>query len=339
MLVGCFACGGANVFAYTKDAAPAVSLGESFALSAPVVKIDDDFDVDTADIYYARFTPDAADYYEFVFSKNFSGGEDEGMITGIYSYKSDDFISSAICATLPAEYKAYADYLGITNNPSVAGKLKAGEDYALVVINATKKTFSANVTIQSHTHTFKTFTQKSHVDSDSMSYNTDGEKYTGCTVNNCPYHKTVKRYYSVKSVKLSKTKYTYSGKVKKPAVTVKDRKGYVLKKGRDYTVSYSKNKAIGTAKVTVRFKGNYEGKVVRKFKINPKGTSLSKVYARRKGFYTKWKKQTTKTTGYQIQYSTSKKFTKKTSETVDKKVNGKKYYSAWSKAKTVTTRK
>ena len=104
------------------------------------------------------------------------------------------------------------------------------------------------------------------------------------------------------------------------------------------------------------------------YSINPKGTSVSKVTAAKKGFKVTWKKQTTQTTGYQVQYSTSSKFksaktatiskNKTTSKSVSKlsakkkyyvrvrtyktvKVNGKnvKLYSGWSKAKSVTTKK
>lgn len=98
----------------------------------------------------------------------------------------------------------------------------------------------------------------------------------------------------------------------------------------------------------------------------PKKTSISgKLTAKSKGFTVKWKKQKS-VTGYQIQYSTNKKFTKKTSRikvlkkasttklTVKKLkankkyyvrvrtylvVNGKKYYSSWSKVKTVRTKR
>jgi uncharacterized protein YkwD len=97
----------------------------------------------------------------------------------------------------------------------------------------------------------------------------------------------------------------------------------------------------------------------------PKGTSLSSLKATKKGFTVKWKKQATQTNGYQIQYSTSSKFssgnktvTISKNSTVSrnitkllakkkyyvrirtyKKVNGKTYYSSWSSAKSVTTKK
>lgn len=74
--------------------------------------------------------------------------------------------------------------------------------------------------------------------------------------------------YKIASVKLSTTSYKYDGKAKTPAVTVKNSKGKVLKKGTDYTVAYaSGRKAAGTYNVTVTFKGNYSGKKTLSFKI------------------------------------------------------------------------
>ena len=58
----------------------------------------------------------------------------------------------------------------------------------------------------------------------------------------------------------------YTGSPIKPAVTVKDG-GTELAAGKDYTVSYSKNKAVGTATVTVKGKGNYSGTVKLPFEI------------------------------------------------------------------------
>ena len=61
-------------------------------------------------------------------------------------------------------------------------------------------------------------------------------------------------------VTLTKTSYTYDGKAKKPAVTVKDG-GTTLTNGKDYEVAYANNINAGTAKVTVTGKGNYTGTV------------------------------------------------------------------------------
>ena len=167
-------------------------------------------------------------------------------------------------------------------------------------------------------------------------------------------------------VTLGKTSYTYDGKKKKPSVTV--RAGSVkLKANQDYTITYKNNTKVGTATAVVTGKGDYTGTVKKEFTINPKGMSISgKLKALPKGFTVKWKKQPKSITGYRVQYSTSKKFTKKTTITklvkknsatglTVKKLKGKKkyyvrvgtfqvvkgvkYYSNWSKANSVTTKK
>ncbi len=180
---------------------------------------------------------------------------------------------------------------------------------------------------------------------------------------------SVEKEYTIKAkalassnVTLSKTSYTYNGKVQTPGVTVKS--VGTLKKDTDYTVSYtSGRKNVGVYTVTVKGKGNYSGTVAKTYTINPKGTSLSKVTASSKAFTATWTAQKTQTTGYQIQYSTSKTFsgaksvtiksTKTTKTTVKKlsakktyyvrvrtykTVSGKTYYSSWSASKKVKTK-
>ena len=189
--------------------------------------------------------------------------------------------------------------------------------------------------------------------------------HTGCKAT---YTKTLQTYYKASNIKLNKTAYTYNGKVQKPSVTVKDSKGKALK-STDYKIDYPKGmKNVGKYTVKVTLKGNYSGSKSMTYNINPKGTSVSKVKAAKKGFKVTWKKQATQTTGYQAQYSTSSKFKKAKTVTISKnkttsksvsklsakkkyyvrvrtyktvKVNGKnvKLYSGWSKAKSVTTKK
>ena len=203
-----------------------------------------------------------------------------------------------------------------------------------------------------HTHTYgekKTLTRATTTK--------DGKRTATYTCTGCKatYTKTLQTYYKVNNIKLNKTAYTYNGKVQKPSVTVKDSKGKTLKNGTDYTVSYPKGmKNVGKYTVKVKLKGNYSGSKSMTYNINPKGTSVSKVTAAKKGFKVTWKKQATQTTGYQVQYSTSSKFKKaktvlsakkkyyvrvRTYKTV--KIGGKsvKLYSGWSKAKSVTTKK
>ena len=171
----------------------------------------------------------------------------------------------------------------------------------------------------------------------------------------------------IRDVQLSKTNVTYNGKAQKPSVIAKDGQGNII--GSEYyTAVYSNNKNVGQASVTVTFKGNYTGIVTKQFTIIPKGTTIKKLMPKKNGFTLKWKKQTTQTTGYEIQYSTSSKFKgaktvsnikiKKTSRDFKKlkapkkyyvrirtyktvKINGKskKLYSSWSKARSVMTKK
>lgn len=68
-------------------------------------------------------------------------------------------------------------------------------------------------------------------------------------------------------VTLSKTKYTYDGKAKKPTVSV-TLDGKTLEKDTDYTVEYKDNKNIGKATVTITGIGNYSGTITKKFTIS-----------------------------------------------------------------------
>ena len=199
-------------------------------------------------------------------------------------------------------------------------------------------------------------------------WSTDGRSYEVC--DQCGAVRNTQVIAKAKTATLSAANYIYDGKVKQPTVTVKDSKGKTLKKGTDYTVSYSSGcKNVGRYTVKVTLKGNYSGTKSMTYNINPKGTSVSKVTAAKKGFKVTWKKQATQTTGYEVQYSTDKNFkkgnktvnitkNKTTSKSVSKlsakkkyyvrvrtyktvKISGKnvKFYSGWSGAKSVTTKK
>ena len=81
-------------------------------------------------------------------------------------------------------------------------------------------------------------------------------------------HKKTDIIPKVKSVTLSKTKYEYTGKLNKPTVKITNSKGSLLTQN-DYSVSYSKNKNVGVATVTITLKGNYQGTTNKTFKIVP----------------------------------------------------------------------
>jgi len=166
------------------------------------------------------------------------------------------------------------------------------------------------------------------------------------------------------SYKLSATTYTYDGKVKTPSVTVKNSIGTKLTKNTHYTISYaSGRKNVGTYKITIKGKGNYIGTKTLSFKINPAKTTVSKLTAGKKSITVAISKKSTQVTGYQIQYSTSKTFSKATTKTISsykttkynlknlsakktyyvrvrtyKTVGKTKYYSGWSTYKYVKTK-
>ena len=181
------------------------------------------------------------------------------------------------------------------------------------------------------------------------------------------YTGSVSKTYSIKNnfkkatVSGISTK-AFTGKNITQSITVKYN-GKTLKKGTDYTVSYSSNKKIGTATVKIAGKGSYTGTITKTFKINPAKQEIQKLTAKSKAFFVDWA-QKGSATGYEIQYATNSKFTsskkvtitnnKTDTKTISKlsgkkkyyvrvrsytTVKGTKYYGAWSSVKNVTTKK
>lgn len=166
---------------------------------------------------------------------------------------------------------------------------------------------------------------------------------------------------------LSKTKFHYTGKVQKPEVKVAVN-GTELDP-KDFEVTIPSSKKIGAYKVTVKTTGDYAGfETTLNYQIAPKKVALKSVTKGTKSFTAKWAKQSATARknigGFQLRYSKdktfkkgvylSKKLSNKTTKWVKKslkkktkyyvqirtykKVNGKYYYSDWSKYKIVTTR-
>ena len=181
------------------------------------------------------------------------------------------------------------------------------------------------------------------------------------------YTGSVSKTYSIKNnfkkatVSGISTK-AFTGKNITQSITVKYN-GKTLKKGTDYTVSYSNNKKVGTATVKITGKGSYTGTITKTFKINPAKQEIQKLTAKSKAFFVDWA-QKGSATGYEIQYATNSKFTsakkvtitnnKTDTKTISKlsgkkkyyvrvrsytTVKGTKYYGAWSASKSVTTKK
>ena len=156
------------------------------------------------------------------------------------------------------------------------------------------------------------------------------------------------------TVTLSKTTYVYSGSACKPAVTVK-LEGRTLKSGQDYTAVYSRYKAIGKAKVTIKGAGRYWGQISRTYTIKPGKVTISKVtpakkkltvYYKSPGGGVSYQVRLRKGSGVWKTYNNEKKLKRVFKDlksgkkyTVQvrayKKVEGKTYYGSWSSKVTV----
>ena len=225
------------------------------------------------------------------------------------------------------------------------------------------KTKTPSVTVKVNGKTLKKDTDYTVSYSNNTKVGTATVKITG----KGNYTGSVSKTYSIKNDFKKATisgisNKSYTGKNITQSITVKYN-GKTLKKGTDYTVSYSNNKNIGTATVKIAGKGSYTGTITKTFKINPAKQEIQKLTAKGKAFFVDWA-QKGSSTGYEIQYATNLKFTsakkvtitnKKTDKTTISKLSGKKkyyvrvrsyttvkgtkYYGAWSASKSVTTKK
>ena len=279
--------------------------------------------------------------FAVTYKNNTKAGTATATITGKGNYTgtiTKTFkISAKKVSSLTASLKTTSyTYTGSDHKPAVTVKdgsktLVSGTDYTVKYTNS-KNAGKATVTI------------------------TGKGNYTG----------TTKKTYTIAVRKISTTKlsgvsasYKYTGKALTPAVTVKYGTKKLVK-GTDYTVSYKSNKAIGTATITIKGKGNYTGTITKTFKIVPKTVSIkSATSPKTKQLKATWSKDTT-VTGYQIVYSTNKNFNSVKTSTVTNKsttsktisnltkgktyyvkvrayktVNGKKVYGAYSSVKNV----
>lgn len=362
MLMSVFSISSFEAFAYSKNEAPTVSVGDTFVVDYDSVKINDY-------AYFAKFVPQTTGYYEFSMDTGvgFIRGEVE-----VYIFDSNNGL-------------VYEDYMDSTYPEALnfAIKLRAGRTYYFTVAANRCGTYTSNVTIKKHTHKLVDARIPAiyYYDEDfDMVLRTDGGYYkicigcdgedpyllgkTGDDLVYAGYAEKQSSIYYPKKMTLSRTSYTYDGKKKTPSITVEDRQGARIS-SRNYTVTYENATRVGTATARITFNDEkYMGEMYKEFDINPKGTTLSSVSAKSKGLTVNWNKQGVQTTGYQIQVSTDSAGKKnvKTYKVSDNKtlsksisglkantkyyvrvrtykvVSGRDYYSGWSGYKAVTTK-
>lgn len=294
----------------------------------------------TTDI--VKFTPYYSGYYEFVcdcIAYN-------TIILGTIADETDEVLAQSLGDSSTA---------GLVT----AAYLEAGNTYYFE-LEGTGAFYSTNVTVRDHYHNFAIEQSYPAVfDGNDAALCDDGGKYLFCS--GCGEYQTIELYYYAVSASLKTTKFTYNGKKKTTTVTVKDRMGNILP-STAYTVTYKNNTNPGYATATITLNGSYSGRFTKTFTIKPKKMSISSLTQKKsKSFIAKWKKDS-KITGYQVRYSTSKKFNKSKTKTVNisskkttsktikklknkktyyvqirsyKTSNGKKIYSDWSKTKTI----
>lgn len=144
---------------------------------------------------------------------------------------------------------------------------------------------------------------------------------------------------SVENIKPCKVTYdkevTYNGKAQKAKLCVEDGAGNNITS--KCQITYKNNTRVGRATVLVTYKTDrYHISQKYGFDIIPKKTVLKKVTSGDKKMTVTWKKQTTQTDGYEVQYSTNKNFgskkvvivsdPKKVSTQISNLQKGKTYY-------------
>lgn len=115
---------------------------------------------------------------------------------------------------------------------------------------------------------------------------------------------------SIAKATLKYGSYTYSGSAITPdnrngkdELTVKDSLGNVLKKGTDYTLTYSNNTKVGKATIKITGKGNYKGTLTKTFVIKPAVNTIKAITSiQTNSFVITYNKATACATGYQILY-------------------------------------
>ena len=197
--------------------------------------------------------------YELSYEDNISPGEARITVTGLNEYS--DYSAECLFTIVPEDISD--DRATIPSlNYTYTGRSIAPEP--TLKINGRKLVKDTDYTVS--------YSDNKNTGSLKASVTLTGKgNYTGKTV----------RYFNINPNDLSDNRatipylnYTYSGKEITPQPTLKVN-GIKLVKGTDYTVSYSNNINTGSlkAKITITGKGNFKGKTVRYFNINPNDLS------------------------------------------------------------------
>lgn len=298
-------------------------------------------------VWYAFTAPEDGSY-EFIINNSYDTAKSGDIVVEIRD--------SAFAPTQDEDIV----YVFENETGKVSKQLKAGEICYIQVAEQYKGSlvdvYNVGVTVKEHEHSNEIVIDGNYV-------------IKGCS---CQNEEAMEYAFWVDSVKVKNV--TYTGKNVSPKVSIGIMESYcqegktipgIPQSAYTVTVTSKNKKAVGSAKAKVKFLGEYKGLGTYNvsFKIVPKGTTLSKISSGAKSFTAKWKKQASHTSGYEIRYSLysgmynaktvsigsnktlSKKISKLKANTdyyvqvrTYKKIDGKKYCSAWSSSKKVTTK-
>ena len=187
--------------------------------------------------------------YTVSYSNNINAGMATITIKGINNYtgtRTINFIITQMAVTIkPKDASKVYDTLPLTSNVAevTAGGLVTGH-------TATITTTGSITEVGSITNTISTLIIKNASGTD-VKENYDITEGVGTL--------TVTAAYNVDfDITLDNNTFVYDGTEKEPGVTIKV-DGVTLEEGKDYDVSYKNNIKAGTATVTIKGKGNYEG--------------------------------------------------------------------------------
>lgn len=306
--------------------------GDSETESDSVMKADTWYyaDVDTDGAAF-KFVPEKTGYYWFSVQNNvqdeFFGGVFDENNTLLQRTVYDAYTSKHSARVKCTANKAYYFFIAASAAAGEANFYVANCDIANcnIKLSATSYTYDGTAKKPGVTVTLNGVTLTKDADykvtySNNTKAGTATVKISGINY----FAGSVSKTFKINVKKLTKCTVkdvTYTGKALYPAVYDGSKK---LVKGTDYTVSkISKNKNVGTASITIKFKGNYSGTITKSFKVLPKNVTGLKLTKRTaSNISVSWKK-VSGATGYKVyKWDTKKKkyvlfkTTKKTNCTV-----------------------
>lgn len=149
-------------------------------------------------------------------------------------------------------------------------------DISAAQVTIPKEVYTGKPIVPDTTVTFNNMTLQEGVDYDVTYKNNKkvGKKAKAVITGKGNYTGKQVKYFTITKASIKNAKFTnvkakmYTGKKITPKVNVRFA-GKRLKKNRDYTIKYYRNKNVGTAKIKIKGKGNLKGTQVLTFGITP----------------------------------------------------------------------